>query len=336
MAATNNEVRVASLFSGCGGMDLGFAMARSKSLHYKTVWAVDVDKDAVDTYRNNLNPNIICENIWNIDISKIPDIDVIIGGFPCQDFSVLRGDKRHAFRSKRGLLYRRLVETVKIKQPMVFIAENVKGLLSVKNGRVMETIKKSFSNQSMTIGYELHTKVINFADFGVPQLRERLIIVGVRTDLNMKFKFPEATHKNNYVSVRDAFDGVDNVQFNNTKAKISKVVKEMISEIPPGGNYKDSDRYKDKNWMSFIYRKLDPKKPSPTVIAAGGGGTGLYHYKEPRAITNRERARLQSFPDNFIFCGNGYNVRRQIGNAVPPLGIKPIANEILNSIAKIN
>ena len=324
-------VRVASLFSGCGGMDLGFSKARSKKLRYSIVWANDIDKDAAETYKNNLNSNIVCKDVWKINMLEVPDADVIIGGFPCEDFSVLRGAKRDKICSTRGLLYKRLIDAIKVKQPSIFVAENVKGLLSVKNGKVMEEIKRTME-EDLPVKYELHTKLINFADYGVPQMRERVIIVGIRKDSGICFSFPRARYRERHVPVKEAFRGVKNILYNNEKTEISDKIKGMLNKIPPGGNYKDTRRYKDMNWMSVIYRKLDKNKPAPTIIAGGGGGTHLYHYSEQRAITNRERARLQGFPDKFKFSGNITSVRRQIGNAVPPGGIRPIASEILRAI----
>ncbi len=324
------NLRILSLFAGCGGMDLGFLMAEHPSLGYKIVWANDFDKDACETYRKNLGHNIVCGDIWEIDLSKTPEADVVVGGFPCEDFSILRGGTRPGFKSKRGLLYTKFVETVAKKKPLFFVAENVKGLLNMHKGWAIKKIIEDFSKVD-SFGYDVEYKLINFADYGVPQNRERVIIVGVRKDLKTKFTFPDPTHKDAPVPAKTALNGVEKIKLNNELLKIQKSTKEKLEMIPPGGNYKDLPDHKDRDWMSLIYKRLHSDKPSPTIVAGGGGGTWGYHYSEPRALTNRERARIQTFPDNFEFVGSVTEVRRQIGNAVPPIGIKPIAEALLKT-----
>ncbi len=323
-------LKIMSLFAGCGGMDLGFLMAEHPRFRYQIVWANDFDKDACTTYRKNFGVDISEGDIWDVDLSKTPDVDVIIGGFPCEDFSIVRGDTRRGFGAKRGLLYTKFVEAVSLKQPLFFVAENVKGLLSIANGSAIQKIKDDFSKVDH-VGYDVQYKLINFADYGVPQKRERVIIVGVRNDLKLKFNYPEPTHIGRHVSVKTAFEGVESVTLNNEKLHIKPSTAEKLSKIPPGGNYSSLPGAK-KNWMSLIYKRLHPDEPSPTLVAAGGGGTWGYHYKEPRPLTNRERARIQTFPDDFEFIGSTTEVRRQIGNAVPPLGIKPIAEQLLKMV----
>ncbi len=325
------NLRILSLFAGCGGMDLGFLMADHPSLCYNVAWANDFEKDACETYKKNIDDKIICEDIWAVNFEKVPNADVVIGGFPCEDFSIVRGDTRPGFGSKRGLLYTRFVDLVSIKRPMIFVAENVKGLLSAMKGEAIKKIIEDFSLAG-GIGYDITYKLINFADYGVPQTRERVIIVGIRKDLKIKFEFPMPTHKGKHVSTKVALKGVENVIANNEKLKMADSTREKLELIPPGGNYKNLPQYSEKNWMSLIYKRLDPNLPSPTIVAAGGGGTWGYHFAEHRSLTNRERARLQTFPDNFVFIGSTTEVRRQIGNAVPPLGIKPIAEKLLNSL----
>lgn len=323
-----------SLFAGCGGMDLGFLIAKHSKLAYKIAWANDFEKPACETYKKNFKHDIICKDIWDIDLSKTPKADVIIGGFPCQDFSILRGMKRAGYKTKRGLLYTKFVEAVAKKLPLFFVAENVKGLLTANKGWAIKKIKKDFEKVDH-VGYNVQYKLINFADFGVPQKRERVIIVGIRNDLNLNFVFPDLTHKNNHVSSKIAFAGVEKIKLNNEKLGMLSSTRKKLELIPPGGNYKNLPKYKNKNWMSLIYKRLHPDQPSPTIVANGGGGTWGYHYKEPRPLTNRERARLQTFPDTFEFIGSTSEVRRQLGNAVPPLGIKPIAEQLLKSANKI-
>jgi DNA (cytosine-5)-methyltransferase 1 len=322
-------LKIMSLFAGCGGMDLGFVMAKHPKFRYEIVWANDFDKDACSTYRKNFKGVKVVEgDIWAVDLRETPDADVIIGGFPCEDFSVLRGGTREGFKAKRGLLYTKFVEAVSIKQPLFFVAENVKGLLSIEDGWAIQKIKDDFAKVDHA-GYNVQHKLINFADYGVPQKRERVIIVGVRNDLKVRFLYPKPTHEDRHVPAKIALKGVEKVKFNNEKLRILPSTEEKLSKIPAGGNYRDLPEGADKNWMSLIYKRLHPDKPSPTIVACGGGGTWGYHWKEPRALTNRERARIQTFPDRFEFIGSTTEVRRQIGNAVPPLGIRPIAEQLL-------
>ena len=321
-----------SLFAGCGGMDLGFLMADHPKLKYKLAWANDFDKDACATYRKNFGLDIYEGDIWDIDLKETPAVDVVIGGFPCEDFSMLRGDTRPGFQSKRGLLYTKFVEAVSVKQPLFFVAENVKGLLSMQDGWAIRKITDDFAKVDH-VGYDVQYKIINFADYGVPQKRERVIIVGVRNDLKVSFSYPEPTHKGNHIPVKTALAGVKKAKLNNEKLKVLQTTREKLQKIPAGGNYKDLPGYADKKWMSLIYKRLHPNRPSPTIVAAGGGGTWGYHYSEPRPLTNRERARIQTFPDDFEFIGSTTEIRRQIGNAVPPLGIKPIAEQLLKMVS---
>lgn len=325
------KLKVMSLFSGCGGMDLGFLLAKHPELEYEIIWANDFDKDACATYKKNFGHDIVCGDIWNVNLDDMPKCDVIVGGFPCEDFSILRGDKRPGFKSKRGILYTKFVEAVAKKLPLFFLAENVKGLLTMNKGWAIKKIKQDFERVDH-VGYDVTYQLIKFADYGVPQLRERVIIVGVRKDLDMEFSFPHPTHKHNHVSAAEAFRNVETVKLNNEKLRTFPSTEQKLMQIPPGGNWRDLPSKAHKNWMSLIYKRLHPDKPSPTIVACGGGGTWGYHYKEPRPLTNRERARIQTFPDDFEFIGSTTEIRRQIGNAVPPLGIKPIAEQLLKMV----
>lgn len=321
-------LKVCSLFAGCGGLDLGFEMAKSKGLKFRTIWANDIDKFACETYKENFpDVEVIEGDIWKYNLKDMPDCDVILGGFPCQDFSVLRGlKKRKGVKVKRGLLYTKFVEAVRLKKPMVFVAENVRGLISANKGYAIKKITKDFTDLNYHV---VPPKVINFADYGVPQKRKRVLIIGIREDLDGTFEFPKPTHKGKNISVKEALKGVEKVKFNNKHHRINPKTIDMLKKIPAGGNYKNVPELVKRNWMSLIYRRLDPNKPSPTIVALGGGGTWGYHYPEPRPLTNRERARIQTFPDKFIFKGTQTEVRKQIGNAVPPEGAKIVAEAIL-------
>ena len=329
----SKTLNVVSLFSGCGGLDLGLELANNPKLKFETIWSNDFNDNACATHDKNFSNKAVHGDIWDIDVNDIPASNIVIGGFPCEEFSVLRGD-RPGFKTKRGLLYTKFVEIVAKNKPYAFIAENVKGLLSVANGSAIKKIKKDFEKVDH-VGYNVNYKLIKFADFGVPQKRERVIIIGIRNDLGFTFNFPKETHIGKHVSVKEAFTKptlVEKIKLNNEKLKIQQSTIKKLNLIPPGGNYKDLPDHKDRNWMSLIYRRLHPDKPSPTIVAKGGGGTWGYHYAEPRPLTNRERARIQSFPDNFEFCGSTTEVRIQLGDAVPPMGIKPIAESLLKQL----
>lgn len=316
--------KIVSLYSGCGGMDLGFHKEG-----FELVWANDIDEHACRTYRNFFGSHIVEGSIADADLSKIPDCDLVLGGFPCQDFSMIW--KRGGVNTDRGNLYRYLVEVVNLKNPLMFVAENVKGLLSANNGNAIKQIVEDFKNTGKH-GYDVSWHLVNFADYGTPQLRQRVLIIGTRKDLNSNFEVPEPTHEtHNHVSSRTALKGAALVQHNNERQNLHLKTIELLKLIPPGGNFtsipKDSPYYV-KGMISHVYRRLHPDKPSKTIIAGGGGGTWGYHYEEPRSLTNRERARLFGYPDDFVFKGTITQVRKQIGNSVPPVGIRPFAKKI--------
>ena len=191
-------MKALSLFSGCGGMDLGF-----KKEGFDMVWAIDSDKDACETYRKNIGEHIVNQDIVKINFNDVPNCDIILGGFPCQDFSVIW--KQPGLNGRRGDLYRHFIRAVVAKKPKAFVAENVRGLLSANGGKAYEKIIRDFAS----IGYTLYPNVYNFADYGVPQVRHRLIIVGINNKINNQFTIPLATHGKNaklqHVSVRKCF-----------------------------------------------------------------------------------------------------------------------------------
>lgn len=323
--------KVASLFSGSGGMDLGFEMAG-----FEVVWANDVNHWAVETYNRNFEGKAVEGSVVDISADAIPRCDVITGGFPCQDFSMIW--KRMGIKSERGNLYRHFVRIVVEKQPKIFIAENVRGLLSANGGKAVKQIVDDFAKAGDT-GYKVDVYKVNFANYGAPQLRERVLIIGVRKDIGKDFNLPEPTHTpDTYVSAKEALRGVEKVKFNNEHQKIAPSTVAKLRIIPAGGNFTDipkSSEHYVKGMISHVYRRLHPDKPSTTIIAGGGGGTWGYHYEEPRPLTNRERARLFGYPDDFEFVGSITEVRRQIGNSVPPIGIKPIAEAIKKFLDEI-
>lgn len=324
-------IKVISLFSGCGGLDLGFEQVGD----YKTVWANDFKHEACETFRKHFGDVILEGDIEQVDPysdKNIPECDIILGGFPCQDFSIIW--KRPGLDGERGNLYKSFLRFVDAKKPKAFVAENVKGILTANNKKAIRQIIEDFQN--IAPGYVVIPHLYNFADYGVPEYRERVLIVGIRSDMGFEFKHPKPTHGEHegllpYVTVGDALKDVENVKFNNEHLRVTERTKTIISLIPEGGNFtaipKDSPFYV-KGMISHVYRRIHRNEPSKTIIAAGGGGTWGYHYPENRPLTNRERARIQSFPDDFVFYGNTTEVRRQIGNAVPPVGVHAVANAL--------
>ncbi|MBV7387635.1 DNA cytosine methyltransferase [Pasteurellaceae bacterium TAE3-ERU1] len=322
--------KILSLFSGCGGLDLGFHLAG-----YETVWANDFSHWACESFKKNIGNVIVEGDIEKIDPAdpKIPDCDIILGGFPCQDFSMIW--KQPGLDGDRGNLYKSFLRFVNAKKPKVFVAENVKGLLTANKKKAIQQIITDFEG----CGYYVQAKLYNFAEYGVPQFRERVLIVGIRLDTGFDFHHPDPTHNEKgtdgllpYVTAGEAVSNIPADSANHEFMKISDKTRQMLKKIPEGGNFTDipkDDPLYVKGMISHVYRRMHRNEPSKTIIAAGGGGTWGYHFPEPRAFTNRERARLQSFPDDFEFVGSTTEVRRQIGNAVPPQGVVELARAIL-------
>ena len=328
--------KIFSTFTGAGGLDIGFhgdfnfLDTYYPKLNFKTIKAIELNKYACQTLQNNKkyfnNTDVINEDITKINPNDFKDenYDVLLGGFPCVTFSIV--GKRVGIKDDiNGKLYESFVGFVEALQPKIFLAENVKGILSANKGEAIKIITKKFEDT----GYKLKVQLVNFADYGVPQLRERVLFIGIRKDIKDEFNIPKATHKDNYISVEKAFKNIDKNCINNNLMKQLPSTTAKLKAIPEGGNFKDLPPHLSiKAMMSNIYRRLERNKPAYTVLASGGGGTWSYHYQEPRALTNRERARLQTFPDDLIFKGSNTEVRRQIGNAVPAVGVYHFAKEI--------
>ena len=301
-------MKVVSLFSGAGGLDLGFIKAGNE-----VIWANDLYADAVATYRENIGDHIVCKDIAEIPSASIPDCDIVIGGFPCQGFSVAN-TKRHESDS-RNKLYLQLLRVVRDKRPKFFLAENVKGILHFAGGKVYEQILADME----ALGYHVKSRLFNVADYGVPQKRERVIFVGVRNDIDFVYEFPNPTHDKDGKHGLERWIGVG-------KAFADIPDPDLPNNLP---NHEYS-RYK-LNFNGYIgHRPLDPEKPAPTVTARGddkGGVVILPHPGNRRRMTGRELATVQSFPLNFRFKGPLSSVYRQIGNAVPPLFAEAIARQ---------
>lgn len=342
-----NTFKLGELFCGPGGLAYGAINAISDDGTQTIVhkWANDFDADTCDTYRNNIcvdNPeSIICSDVRDLHIDMLGEIDAFAYGFPCNSFSNV-GEHKGIANEKFGQLYWYGIEVLRKYKPKWFIAENVSGIRSAGSGD-FQTILKDMQES----GYKLTANLYKAELYGIPQTRHRVIIVGIRNDLDIVFHVPDPKqYKNIDISSRAALSNIpDNAPNNENRQLQNKVIK-RLSYINPGENVwqaekrlgKDfPDEYKihTKTKISQIYRKLDPVKPAYTVTAAGGGGTFMYHWTD-RELTNRERARLQTFPDTYEFVGNYASVRKQIGMAVPCQLANIVTTAILNSFAKIN
>lgn len=298
------DYSVVSLFSGCGGMDLGFrgdftVFGRHYDRHpFNIVWSNEINKAACRTYSRNIDHRIRCGDIWEL-LGELPkNVDVLIGGFPCQDLSI--NGKGAGIAGKRSSLYLAMIEALKIVKPKIFVAENVKGLLMRHNEASFKQIIEDFNS----LGYDISYALYNAADYGVPQSRERVFIVGTSVG---KFvpPVPERS-KNEWMTAKDAIGDLEDLAMNEN---LNHVWSEALKSADQGG------------------RSLNATKPGQTIRAECHGNI-QFHYSLPRRISMREAARIQSFPDDFIFDAKLRETERQVGNAVPPVLAWHIAKAI--------
>ncbi|SFV65887.1 DNA-cytosine methyltransferase [hydrothermal vent metagenome] len=308
-------MKVISLFSGCGGVDLGFVKAGATIL-----WANDIDCDAVKTYKQNIANHIICKDIYDVAVEEIPNgADLIVGGFPCLGFTVAKGKSRN-INDSVNFLYKEYIRVLKAKKTKYFLIENVPGMRSGKEfNSFFENMLKEFEE----VGYRVKYQTLLASDYGVPQNRRRIIIIGTRNDIEIEPNFPTPTHSKNenlllkpYVTIKDAISDLpadyDEIIANHTGSKHKVKINGYV------GN-----------------RQLDWDKPSPTITGRGSrsGGAVIHpHPNNKRRLSVRECARLQSFPDDFIFSGSNGAGFAHIGNAVPPILSFYLAKEFIKII----
>jgi DNA (cytosine-5)-methyltransferase 1 len=340
MSISSPKYSVVSLFSGCGGLDLGFLGDfeifgnKYERNPFNIIWSNDIFKEACESYRFNIGSHIYEGDISQLDKNIIPKADVVIGGFPCQDFSV--AGKRQGITVKRGRLYLEMQDVIRYVAPRMFIAENVEGLINLEDGLILKTIKKDLSNikrdNKDTIRYNVSHILLNAADYGVPQVRKRVFIVGIRKDLNIRnlqYIPPVETHKNKWMSSKDAIDDLWG--------------KELDLTIPNHSQYSRAKFYPGRRMQGNTQIRSD--QPSITIRAEHHGNIEA-HYRSNnpenpedmnswRRLTVRECARIQTFPDNFIFQGSGSMAYKQIGNAVPPILGWHIAKSIASTLTKL-
>ncbi len=337
--------RLGELFCGPGGIATGALNAKIENDNFaiKHQWANDYDSDTCNTYRRNICPEapntVYHEDVRKFNMNKLEDIDALAFGFPCNDYSVVGEQK--GMDGVYGPLYSYGVKALKKFKPMWFLAENVGGLKNANDGKAFAKILSELRGA----GYEITPHLYKFEEYGIPQARHRIIIVGIRKDLQLTFKVPSpALYRHLDNSCKTAIENppIPADAPNNELTKQSPVVVERLKYIKPGENAFTADLPKELQLnvkgakISQIYKRLDPNKPAYTVTGSGGGGTHIYHWSEPRALTNRERARLQTFPDDFEFVGSKESVRKQIGMAVPCKGAQIIFEATLKTFAGID
>lgn len=345
--ANGAPYRMGEFFCGPGGLACGALNAHIENPNFKIVhaWANDYDQQTCNTYAENICPSspesVICADVRKLDLDdkRLTGIDGFAFGFPCNDFSVVGEHK--GFDGTYGPLYQYGVAILRKFQPLWFFAENVGGLASANEGEAFKKILESMKDA----GYRIYPHLYKFEDYGVPQTRHRIIIIGIRQDQPFVFYPPSPSalaprDNSSRAALEEPPIPVDAP--NNTLTAQNAKVVERLKYIRPGENAFTAKlpphlqlNVKGAK-ISQIYKRLDPTKPAYTVTGSGGGGTHIYHYKEPRALTNRERARLQTFPDDYLFTGSKESVRKQIGMAVPPRGAQIIFEALLRTLAGID
>lgn len=328
-----NLVTAIELFAGAGGLALGLEQAGINTLEY-----VELDKACCETLKaNRPNWNVVCDDIHNVDFTVYRDkVDIVTGGFPCQAFS--QAGKRLGFEDTRGTLFHEFARCVKEVHPKIFMAENVKGLLSHDNGRTLATIISVFEDLGYTIGNR--KQILNACYYGVGQKRERIVIVGIRNDIDTVFSYPEP--EESPTTLRDALKDCpksEGISYSEKKKKVFELV-------PPGGCWVDLPENIARDYMGKSYysgggrrgmaRRISWEEPCLTLTCSPSQKqTDRCHPDEARPFTVREYARIQSFPDDWKFCGGIGSQYKQIGNAVPVEMARRLGVQLVKTIKNI-
>lgn len=307
------EFTVVSLFSGAGGLDLGFENAG-----FKTIWANDFDADACETHRSWSNAEVVCGDIKQLDLASIPQSDVILGGFPCQGFS-LSGPRK--IDDSRNSLYKHFVKLVKQNQPLLFVGENVKGLLTMGDGAIIEAIVNEFAD----CGYDLYYQLVNAKNYGVPQDRERIIITGFRKDLNINdFALPTSSGETRTLS--------------EALTQLPESTTEDICWAPYSSRYMSRNRKRDWDQVSYTIPAMAKQVPlypgSPDMKKVSSDKWVFGENGETRRLSWREAAAIQTFPASLEFTGDLTSKYKQIGNAVPVKLAEFVAHHIRRVLEK--
>ncbi len=320
------------LFCGAGGLSLGF-----EQVGFKNIFAVEFNPNFAETYRKNFkNHKLIVDdirNITNADIDQLTknckDVDVVIGGPPCQGFSIAGNIGRTFMEDERNGLFKEFVRVVENVKPKIFVMENVANMATHLKGKTIKEVVEAF--ETAGVGYRVKWDVLNSVNFGVAQERRRLVVVGVRSDLEITFDYP--TKEEHMFSVRDVISDLPALNSgeasdvpNHIAMKHSEQMLHKMSYVKDGGNRFDiPEDIRPKSGDIRKYIRYDSNKPSVCVT---GDMRKIFHYEQNRALTSRELARIQSFPDDFVFQGKSIQIQQQIGNAVPPVLANKIALKV--------
>lgn len=308
------EFTAVSLFCGAGGLDIGFERAG-----FKTIWANDFEPDACKTHENWSDAQVVCGDIAKVDISTIPDADIILGGFPCQGFS-LSGPRK--IDDSRNVLYKHYVKIVKKKKPLMFVGENVKGILTMGGGQIIDAIIHEFSE----CGYDVFCKLLNARDFEVPQDRERVIICGFRKDLNIKhFEYP--VPRGYTVTLREALKN------------IPEPTEEEVCMAPYSSRFMSRNRKRGWDEVSYtipaMAKQVTLYPGSPDMVKLD---KDLWEFGKDgvtRRLSWKEAAAIQTFPADLEFHGDLVSKYKQIGNAVPVKLAEIVATHLYAILANI-
>lgn len=318
------KLKVASLFCGCGGSDLGmiggfeFLSKSYKELPFEIVYSVDFDIKATETYNSNFAHPAVCADVQDVDFSRLGDVDVMIGGFPCQSFSTVNPKKDT--NDARANLYKEIVRFLKEKQPRFFICENVKGLMTLQKGKIINKIIREFTE----VGYDVSYRLVKAAEFGIPQRRERVIIVGIKHSEKVKYSFPQPLlSPTEYIPLSSVIDVLD---LDNPKYYFSERAVQGMKNAKNNmkrGLWQDLSQPCLTITSHLAKTSLNSRDPVLLVDAE----KELY-----RRFTPREAARIQSFPDTFSFPVSDTFAYKQIGNAVPPVLMWYIAKALAEAV----
>lgn len=311
----SDAIPVVSLFAGCGGMDIGFLGGfrflgeTYPPLPFKIVDAVDIDERSIETYRLNIGTHARVGDLTDMPLSELSSCRVLIGGFPCQDFS--SSGPKVGFDGARGQLYKVLAEYMKVYQPEIVVAENVPHLGRLHGGKYLKTILSDFES----CGYKFDVWELYGPEYGLPQSRRRLFLVGTREDIKSRPLCPAPTHRNHYVSIDEAISDLETI----TDESVTNQSQYFVAtRATAGGGQGDHTN-----------RRGEPAY----CIRANAKARIQFHYELDRRLTVRECARVQSFPDEFVFPFSAMTCMAQVGNAVPPLLAYKVATAISEFIA---
>lgn len=313
------RIKVASLFCGCGGTDVGllggfeYLGRKYDTNNMDIVYANDIDDNACSLFEKNFN--IVPDNrdIREVASDELPYFDILTGGFPCQSFSIVaQNPKRLGVKDERGKLFFEMCRILRDKQPKCFIAENVKGIMTANKRSAFPLILKEFEDS----GYDVQYSVLNSADYGVPQKRERVIIVGFRKDLNIDFNFPDTV-----ICDAEEYEPLESVIETKVDSKYffsEKAVKGMMKNRVSMNKGRAQDTSKPCNTVGAHLAKVSLNSTDPVLLVNG----------KYRRFTPREVARIQSFPEEYKLSGSEAAQYRALGNAIPPVMFWYVANRV--------